>query len=215
MIRLTKSGPVIDGSDEEVGVLREQFERRHWIALPNFLDQALSQTVRRKLDGAEFLAVEREIGSELRPADTSLYFAFELLLNSPEALRLVPRLTGCAPALSFSGRIYRRLPGGAHFNRWHSDVTNGGRMVALSVNLSERPYEGGGTQLREAATGRVLCELANTGFGDAIMFRIDPSLEHRVMNVTGREPKTALAGWFRSKYDPESLFGRGPAKTAP
>jgi hypothetical protein len=36
----------------------------------------------------------------------------------------------------------------------------------------------------------------NTGFGDAILFRISKDLEHRVTEVVGEVAKTAYAGWF-------------------
>ena len=47
---------------------------------------------------------------------------------------------------------------------------------------------------------------ALTGFGDAIVFRIDPSLRHQVTEVTGRFAKTAYAGWFRTSPDYPTLF---------
>ena len=33
-------------------------------------------------------------------------------------------------------------------------------------------------------------------FGDAVLFRIDPELKHRVLPVTGATPKCRFAGWF-------------------
>jgi hypothetical protein len=47
-------------------------------------------------------------------------------------------------------------------------------------------------------SGTVLSEMVNTGQGDAILFRISHNLKHMVTAVTGSEPKTAFAGWFRS-----------------
>jgi hypothetical protein len=151
------------------------------------------------------------VGSELRPLDMAPYFAMELLLNSRRVLELIPRLTGCPPVACFTGRIYRRAPGESHVSRWHTDLNEDGRMVTLSINLSEGVYGGGTTLVREAATRRVVCELPNTGFGDAILFPIDPRFEHRVRDVEGDTPKTALAGWFNSKPDPRYLFTRGAA----
>ena len=84
-------------------------------------------------------------------------------------------------------------------------------MITLSVNLSDEVYRGGTTLVREADTKRVVCELPNTGFGDAILFPIAPRFEHRVLDVEGDTPKTALAGWFNSKPDPRYLFARGAA----
>jgi len=38
--------------------------------------------------------------------------------------------------------------------------------------------------------------IANTGPGDAIVFRIDGALEHMVTPVSGAVSKIAWAGWF-------------------
>jgi hypothetical protein len=211
VVRLSRSGPVVSGSEEELSRLRAQFEERHYLVLPGFLDPALLDTLRAKLAATDFVRIDREVGSELRPLDTAPYFALELLLNSRAMLELLPRLTGCPRPACFTGRIYRRAPGGGHVSRWHTDLNEDGRMVTLSINLSEEVYRGGTTLVREAATGRVVCELPNTGFGDAILFPIGPRFEHRVLDVEGDAPKTALAGWFNSRPDPRYLFARGAA----
>lgn len=209
VVRLTRSGPLVSGPAAELARLRAHFEERHHLALPGFLDPPLLDTLRAKLAATRFARVDRDVGSELRPLDAAPYFALELLLNSRPLLELIPRLTGCPPVACFTGRIYRRAPGESHVSRWHTDINEDGRMVALSVNLSEEVYGGGTTLVREAATKRVVCELSNTGFGDAILFPIDPRFEHRVLDVEGAAPKTALAGWFNSKPDPRYLFARG------
>lgn len=200
---------MLSGSDEELARLRAHFEGRHHLALQGFLDSALLDTLRGKLAATEFARIDREVGSELRPLDNTPYTALELLLNGRAVLDLIPRLTGCPPVACFTGRIYRRAPGESHVSHWHTDVNGDGRMVTLSVNLSERVYRGGTTLVREADTKRVVCELPNTGFGDAILFPIGPRFEHRVLDVEGEAPKTALAGWFNSRPDPRYLFTRG------
>jgi hypothetical protein len=55
-------------------------------------------------------------------------------------------------------------------------------------------------------SGKILCELPNTGQGDAIFFRISPELKHVVTAMEGTEPKTAYAGWFRS--GPTGFYAR-------
>ncbi len=204
---------MLSGSEEELSRLRAHFEERHHLALPGFLDPPLLDMLRAKLKASEFVRIDRAVGSELRPLDTAPYFALELLLNSPSVLDLIPRLTGYPRPACFTGRIYRRAPGESHVSRWHTDINDEGHMVTLSINLSERVYRGGTTLVRAADTKRVLCELPNTGFGDAILFPIGPRFEHRVLDVEGDAPKTALAGWFNSKPDPRYLFARGAAGT--
>ncbi|HWS89875.1 MAG TPA: 2OG-Fe(II) oxygenase [Pyrinomonadaceae bacterium] len=210
-MKLTRSGPVLSGSGEELARMRAHFEGRHHLALPGFLDPPLLDMLRAKLAVAEFARIDRAVGSELRPLDNAPYTALELLLNSRPVLDLIPRLTGYPRPACFTGRIYRRAPGESHVSRWHTDINEEGHMVTLSINLSERVYRGGTTIIRDAGTKRVLCELPNTGFGDAILFPIGPRFEHRVLDVEGDVPKTALAGWFNSKPDPRYLFARGAA----
>lgn len=38
--------------------------------------------------------------------------------------------------------------------------------------------------------------MANIDFGDAIVFRVDRGLQHRVTDVEGDVEKVALSGWF-------------------
>lgn len=78
------------------------------------------------------------------------------------------------------------------------------RLIGMSINLGSRKYAGGVFQLREHDSKRIIFEIANTGWGDAILFRISSRLDHQVTAVTGNEPRTAFAGWFRS--DAEDFF---------
>jgi hypothetical protein len=76
----------------------------------------------------------------------------------------------------------------------------------VSVNLSPQPYGGGVFQLREAASGKMLTEVANIGLGDATLFRIGEDLAHRITDVSGPNAKTAFAGWFRAQPDYRSML---------
>ena len=96
------------------------------------------------------------------------------------------------------GRVYRMIPGSGHYDSWHSDMI-GHRMIGMSINLSPEPYSGGVFQLRERDSEQILYEVANTGLGDAILFRLADHLQHRITDVDGTIPKTAFAGWFQSE----------------
>jgi 2-oxoglutarate-Fe(II)-dependent oxygenase superfamily protein len=208
LIQLTKSGAQISGSETELNLLRSEFERQHWLLLPKFLDAPLLDLIQRKLGETDYQVVDRETGVELRPIDCTAYLATELLLNSPKLFRAIEQLTGCDQVACFSGRIYRRPPSSNYFNRWHTDLADDGRMIALSINLTSEPYRGGALQIRSAQTHELVCEVHNSVYGDALVFPVDARFEHRVCEVEGTTAKTALAGWFRSKFDPNSLFGR-------
>lgn len=212
ILQLTKHGPVISGSAADLDRLRKTFDCQHWLVLPKFLDDGLLSLIHQQLQGAECRTVTRDTGVELRPVDCTAYLATELLLNTPKLFRAIEQITGCEQIACFSGRIYHRPPTGGYISRWHTDLSDKGRLVAMSINLSQAPYSGGALQIRSAATREVLCEAPNPGFGDALIFPIDPRFEHRIGDVEGDTAKTALAGWFRSQFDPHSLFGRGPRR---
>lgn len=209
VIQITKTGANIPSAVDEFAALRKTFVEQHWLVLPNFLDARLLELIAKKLEGAEYRVVDRETGVELRPIDCTAYLATELLLNSPSLFRAIEQITGCARIACFSGRIYRRPASSTYFNRWHTDITDEGRMIALSINLNPERYKGGALQIRSAKTHEILCEVYNHNYGDAIIFPVDEEFEHRVCEVESGAAKTALAGWFRSKPDPNSLFGRG------
>jgi len=209
LIQIRKSGAVVQQSTDDFASLRSAFAEQHWLLLPNFLDDPLLDLIKQKLGQTEYRVVDRETGVELRPIDCTAYLATELLLNNPKLFRAIEAITGCDKIACFSGRIYRRPASSTYFNRWHTDISDEGRMIALSINLNAQAYEGGALQIRSAENHEVLCEVYNRQSGDALIFPVDERFEHRVCEVESGVAKTALAGWFRSKADPNSLFGRG------
>ena len=152
VIQITKTGANIPSAVDEFAALRKTFVEQHWLVLPNFLDARLLELIAKKLEGAEYRVVNRETGVELRPSDCTLYLATELLLNSPSLFRAIEQITDCARIACFSGRIYRRPASSTYFNRWHTDITDEGRMIALSINLNPERYKGGALQIRSAKT---------------------------------------------------------------
>jgi hypothetical protein len=209
LLQIAKSGAIIRSSGEDFAALRNAFAEQHWLLLPSFVDLPLLDLIQKKLGETEYCVVDRETGVELRPIDCTSYLAAELLLNTPKLFRAIEQITGCEQIACFSGRIYRRPASSTYVNRWHNDITDEGRMIALSINLNAEPYEGGALQIRSAETHELLSEVHNRNYGDAIIFPVDARFEHRVCEVESGAAKTALAGWFRSKVDPNSLFGRG------
>jgi hypothetical protein len=203
-LQLTRAG-VRPPTAGEAAVLRAEYAERSCIRLPGFLEPALLRRVQQRVDGAGW---QEHVHDDLDPP------AIELIIQEPvldgilaavmqhlplfEAVRAI---TGCDPIGSFAGRVYRMDPGGGHHDSWHGDDDEGAgpnnRMAALSLNLSPGTFEGGVLELRRRGSDRLLHRVANTGAGDAILFRIDDALEHRVTDVKGTVPKIAWAGWFQ------------------
>ena len=209
LVQVTKRGVNVNATASDLQNLRQQFQAQKWLRLPGFFDAELMELLQRKIEESEFLVVDRPIGLELRPIDSTAYLSAELLLNTPKLFRLMEAITGCDPIACFAGRIYRRPPSKDYFNQWHTDINSEGRMIALSVNLSTDNFSGGATEIRLSGSRQVIAKIKNPIPGDAIIFLIDESLHHRVGHVESGSAKTALAGWFKSKPDPQSLFGRG------
>jgi len=206
MIRMTRRGVVVRGSDEDFRAAQHAFVSQHCVRLEGFIDPELLAALRRALAIARFNDRTHDgIGTELCLAEGPLSAALEFLWNSPALSAAIARITGCGPIGCFEGRVYRMLPAHGHYDSWHSDVGED-RRVAMSVNLSADVYAGGVTQFRRANEDQPFHHVANTGFGDAIIFRIHPSLRHQVTEVTGTVAKTAYAGWFRTSPDYRTLF---------
>ena len=195
MIYLTKSGMAGFANLEE---LAHQFERSHVFRLPRLLHSDLIQMISPRLESCTWMAHEDgKIATEEKPVDATPASILHLATNTPEFLDTIRLITRCEQIKWFSGRVYRMSRD--HFDSWHSDRgTPQDRLVGMSVNLSPHRYQGGVFRLRNKTTGETLCELPNTGRGDAICFRISSSLEHMVTPLVGSEHKIAFAGWFQS-----------------
>ena len=208
MLQISRSGVVFSGSDADIARARADFEKQDWFRLPAFLNQELLEIAEAQLGASQFEEKTASLYRELTVADNALPFALLILLNNPRLFKLIEEITGCVHIGCFRGRIYRIVPGANHHVEWHTDL-NGTRLIALSVNLTTEPYQGGVLSIRDAATEQISCELTNSGFGDAILFRIDQRLQHRVSDVEGTVAKTALAGWFESAPDYRTLLMGG------
>jgi hypothetical protein len=203
---MTRQGAILRGTSDEFLRARRAFAAVHSLRLERFVDADLLTGLRQALTVAPFHDRTHDgIGTELCLSESPLSAALEFLWNSPALYAAIDRITGCGPIGCFEGRVYRMLPAQGHYDSWHSDVGED-RLVAMSVNLSAARYEGGVTEFRRVDEQEPFHRIANTGFGDAIIFRIDPSLRHQVTEVTGREAKTAYAGWFRTAPDYPTLF---------
>jgi hypothetical protein len=199
VIQLTRSGLRVSSPDEVVQ-LAETFARCHAVTLPRFLDPALLDAVSRTVASSRF---SERIHAHLDPPaidlrldDAAAHGRLLVLFNDAGLFRLIESITRCQPIGVFQGTVYRMVPGAHGLDSWHDDLKDS-RLVALTVNLSPGEYAGGLLQLRITEPPAIVHEVANTGFGDAVVFRIAPNFEHRLTPVLPGPPKIALAGWFR------------------
>lgn len=208
MLQITRSGVVFSGSDADTERARADFQRQDWVRLPAILDQELLRMIQQQVADSDVDEKTESIYQEVNVSEGALL----VLLNSPQLFRVIERITGGGHIGCFRGRIYRFVPGAKNILEWHSDL-NGTRLFALTINLNSEPYQGGLLSIRETKTKRMLCQVTNSGFGDAILFRIDERLEHNVSDVEGTVAKIALAGWFESEPEYRTLLAEGIARS--
>jgi hypothetical protein len=198
VIQITHERTVVGASAGELESAREWFREHGYVKLRGLLEPRLLASLLDAIDRSEFRhRVHDGIGTELC-AEGAASTALEFLMNDPALVATVSTITECGTIGCFEGRVYRLVPESGHYDSWHSDVGQD-RLVALSINLGRVPYEGGRLQIRRAEDKVMLGEIENRTAGDAVMFRVHPTLRHRVGPVEGKVPRTAYAGWFRTQ----------------
>jgi hypothetical protein len=196
--RMTARGITLTARPEDWRRVRAIFKRENYLRIPGFVEADLLAVIRKYLRRAHFEESEYgAIGRDLALWNSPVAGALHLLMNDPALLDCVRRISGCGPAGSFTGRLYRMVARPGMDFDWHSDLKENDLRVgvAMTINLGARPYRGGMLQMRRI-DDEAITEIPNAGPGDAIMFRLGPDLRHRVTPVEGKVPKTAFTGWF-------------------
>ena len=210
MIVLTRSGAVTCKDSVALSRFRRQFEENHCVQLRQLVGPDLMQLVLNLVERTKFEEREHDgIGDNKElcaTQDDLAVAALTMLLNNQDAFHVIESITGCERIRSFGGRLYRVCPGMGHHDAWHDDIGDH-RLVALSINLSRQVFTGGLLQIRDCDTEILLQEAPNTALGDAVVFRLAQTLEHRISDIEGAVCKTAFAGWFKSQ--PEYSVGVG------
>ena len=201
LIQLTRKGVAFTGTQADLNSLREKYERDNYVILPQLYQPTLLEEIMLRVDAAQFVPKDHDgFALELCMDDQVTAAMMEFFPNNPAFLRLLERITGQSRIGEFTGRVYRMTSSGGHYDHWHTDCWDR-RVVTMSVNLSRKAFAGGALQIKHRGSGMILCEIRNTGFGDALLFRISGDLAHRVQGVEGEIPKTAFAGWFLEGED--------------
>jgi hypothetical protein len=186
-------------TEDELGALRDQFASQHCVYLPKLLSDDVLERVMPVVEQAEFKDETVRVfaaDSAMQPNEAGARLLF--LVNDQRLFEVVRSITDCERIGHFAGRVYRMAPTASV--PWHDDLVNY-RLIAMSINLSPEPFEGGTLQLRSAPSGELLHEAHHVEPGDAVVFRLADYLHHRVTRVEGSRPRTAFAGWFTSGAD--------------
>ncbi|MBI3589989.1 MAG: PqqD family peptide modification chaperone [Candidatus Melainabacteria bacterium] len=203
IIQLKREGIKCSYTEKDIDDLLKHFSENHWVKLPKLLDEEILGLIQEKIKIGDFYSksYKKKIGldsKELRLKDKQAIGLLEFLTNDPKFFELIEKITSSKKIGCFSGRIYRLSPDADTLDAWHDDNVDN-RMIAMSVNLSTEVYEGGSLQIKDFTTDKIIQEVKNTGFGDAVIFRISNYLDHRVTEVKGKAHRTAYAGWFFSE----------------
>lgn len=202
MIQITKTSTLFSEDTEDLEKMKIEFEQNYCVKLPRLLDFELLKFVQDKIYEENFFEDRYKVGNDdaigFQLKDDSVVGLLHFLMNDPKLFRIIEKITSCEIIGCFTGRVYSKIPNQGQYDMWHDDLTDD-RMVALSINLSTGVFSGGLLQIRNSISKKTVHEISNTGFGDGILFKIAPSLEHRVTNVSGTVRRTVLTGWFRAK----------------
>lgn len=200
-LQVSRRGVAMPGA-ATIAAWQRAYAVDHCIRVRGFVEPALLAWIRGRIAAARFTEY---VHADMTPPcvdlllnDAQLDLMFWSLCNDARLFEAVERITGCAPIGCYHSRVYAMDPSPDHFDTWHDDLEEDNRLVAMSVNLGGE-YDGGLLRLRDAHSGRLVHEVANTGPGDAILFRIHEDLQHIVTPVTGERRKIALAGWFQRR----------------
>lgn len=187
------------GTRDDHTALLDRFRRDHCVSLPGFFDPTFLNQIAPEIERASFYRRQhRKIGAEGCMEVNATLARLLFAVNDRRLFSVIEAVTGCGSIGCFDGRVYRLDASGRDRDSWHSDVGDN-RLAAMSVNVGAEPYLGGALQIRDASSHELLYEAGPTHPGDALLFRIAPSLEHQVTAVTSDAPRTAFAGWFKSR----------------
>jgi len=208
MIQFTTDGVEVTASPAQLREARNEFRTRKLLHLPGLLSPDMADLVRTGIekDGFEDPEPERatattafrgayqgaKVGQDLRAGATAR--VIEDRTNDPQLLQFVQTIAGSPPLSRCVGRIFRLSPM-AEDLPWHTDA-EGGRLADLIIDLSVVRHEGGRFEMRVARTHEVVNTVDVMGFGDGLLIRISPDLEHHYKAIAGSTHKVTFSGWF-------------------
>lgn len=197
-IQVTSKGFSLKSPEGQIEEFHQEYLRQNHLKLPLVLGKDLENFVRKKLSTLEYENSDYEgLANNLdEDRGSALAKGLNFIFKDRKFLSLVGQITG-KKVVDFWGRVYRIKPPNRGF-AWHSDNRDS-RVAALTVNLTNKSYEGGTLFLKNLDNNRQIYRLPNQDFGNAFLFGIGSNWHHKVSRVSGTQPKIAFSGWFFSK----------------
>ena len=188
------------GFDEaEVLELRRRYQATGYVHIPGFFDSFLAAHFRSLIDSihiSEFY--KAQIGQEYVATDYSfspeLIKEYNVLINQQRYIDFLQAVTGADPIGCMQGHVYVSDNTQKRGYGFHSD-DDGNRHFLVSINISEKPFEGAIFSLRETATKKNIFHLQNNDPGGFLLCRIGSDIEHAISDVTGPAKRIVLLSW--------------------
>jgi hypothetical protein len=203
MIRLSQTEVLADPTS--ISALAEEFAMTGCARLPGFLTPPILKPLLDWVDTAQFHITNetapggRVFGTTmLAPETDRAVFLLRFILNRPALFRVVEQIADCPRLANFLGRLHRTGAGASQHIEWHHDAIHM-RTLGICINLSTSQYSGGIFQIRDPSL-KLCAEVGRVAPGDAFLFRVSPSWEHRLTPVESGL-RTVGVGWFRTAPD--------------
>lgn len=191
-------GTAVDWSGDMVQRARRAMADGHALILPDAVAPPLLSRIVQICRNARYVPEHiGQIGWRMIEEQDRAGNLLRFVLARPAMLRWIEAVSQCDALQSLTGVVAEMVPGTDQRLDWHDD-TNAGpeRRLAMVLQLSDGPCEGGVFELRMKETGRMLVQQANLPCGSLILFRVDPALSHRVTPVTDGAARRVFAGWL-------------------
>jgi 2OG-Fe(II) oxygenase superfamily len=179
---------------------RSQFDQDFALRISGaFAPDYLAKLVERAA-GARFIEDQVEgIGSRAIEAPQRIGAAISLMLHNQQLLRWIEQATGVGPVRAFAGRLAETRANGNDALAWHDDREDLTRLLAVVINLSDRPFSGGHFELRRKQAQHPHLIFDHDQPGSMLIFAVRPELEHRVTPLLAGGPRRVFAGWYLSR----------------
>ena len=180
-----------------VAEARQQFLRFRGVYIQEAIEAGFLATLQQICELGPFVSSQTEPGHRETELPQRAGRALNLALNRPVLLRLLEEIAACGPLSSIEGCIVQTFPRSGDELIWHDDLHERDRRLAITINLGNA-FEGGVFELRRKK-GEMLMQHRYTTAGSALIFDVNPRLEHRVLPLLSGGPRRVYTGWAFQK----------------
>lgn len=190
-------GPGSTRLTADPAALATVFRAQHAIVCPGLLAAPLLARLTERCDAGRFVPDEVEgLGTRESESPQVVGGALNVLLARAPLYRWLEAVTGCDPIGAVSGRVVQTRPNGTDQLRWHDDLDEPERLLAVTIDLGSVPYTGGVFELRRVGEPDGVRRFRHARAGTGLIFALSPALQHRVTRLEGGGPRRLYTGWF-------------------